>query len=89
MTLLASSKARRARRRRTSQLAPDQIVVALSLEFEDGLRVPEVEAAVAAIEATVRAAHPEVTALFVKPETPNAFAEAHGRLFGAPLDEAR
>ncbi|MFZ6182715.1 cation diffusion facilitator family transporter [Nannocystis pusilla] len=73
----------------TSQLAPDQIFVALSLEFEDDLRVPVVEDAVATIEAKVRAAHPEVTALFIKPETPKAFAQAHDRLFGPEAASGR
>lgn len=60
----------------TAQLAPDQIVVALSLEFSDDLRVPELEARVIQIEQSIRARHSEVTALFIKPQTPKAFSEA-------------
>jgi divalent metal cation (Fe/Co/Zn/Cd) transporter len=53
----------------TVQLAPDQVVVNLSLEFDDALRTPEIEAAVIELERRLRAAHPEITAVFVKPQT--------------------
>jgi cation diffusion facilitator family transporter len=70
----------------TMQLAPDQIVVALSLEFDDDADAPQIEELVAAIERKVRQAHPEVVALFVKPQTPKAFAES-ARLGGeGPAD---
>ncbi|MEO6279783.1 cation diffusion facilitator family transporter [Roseateles sp.] len=66
----------------TVQLAPDQILAALSLEFPDALRVPEVEAAVAEIERQIRIAHPEVVTLFIKPQTAAAFKETVRRRFG-------
>lgn len=66
----------------TVQLAPDQILAALSLEFPDALRVPEVEAAVMEIERRIRAAHPEVVTLFVKPQTAAAFKETVRRRYG-------
>ncbi|UGV29088.1 cation transporter [Rhodopseudomonas boonkerdii] len=52
----------------TAQLSPDQAVVALSIEFERDLRTDDIERCVASIERAVRASHPEVIALFVKPE---------------------
>ena len=58
----------------TTQLAPDAVVAALSVEFEDRLRAPEIEAAVSEIEAAITRKRPEVTALFVKPQTPEGFA---------------
>jgi cation diffusion facilitator family transporter len=67
----------------TVQLAPDQIVAALSLEFDDALATPQIEHAVAAIEQRVRAKHPEVTALFVKPQSAGAFDRARRALGGA------
>ena len=67
----------------TVQLAPDQILAALSLEFADTLRVPDVEAAVVEIERQIRAAHPEVVTLFIKPQTAAAFKETVRRRFGA------
>jgi cation diffusion facilitator family transporter len=66
----------------TAQLAPDQIVVALSLEFSDDLRVPELEERVIQIEQSIRARHGDVIALFVKPQTPKAFSDAHLHRFG-------
>jgi cation diffusion facilitator family transporter len=66
----------------TAQLAPDQILVALSLEFSDDLRVPELEERVIEIEHSIRARHAEVTALFVKPQTPKTFSEARRDRFG-------
>lgn len=52
----------------TVHMAPDQVVVALSLEFRDSMTVPEIERAIDALEAAIQAAHPEVIAIFVKPE---------------------
>ena len=52
----------------TVHMAPDQVVVALSLEFRDSMTAPEIERAVDALEAAIQAAHPEVIAIFVKPE---------------------
>ncbi|MEA2779224.1 MAG: hypothetical protein QOK29_768 [Rhodospirillaceae bacterium] len=66
----------------TVQLAPDQIVAALSLEFADELRTPDIEQAVIAIEQKVRARHPNVVAVFVKPQTDTTFRSARRRRFG-------
>ena len=66
----------------TAQLAPDQIVVALSLEFKDDLRVPELEERVIEIETSIRRQHGEVTALFIKPQTPKVFSETARERFG-------
>ena len=60
----------------TSHLSPDDIVVSLSLEFEDWLCVPELEEVVLEIERVVREKHPQVASLFVKPQTPRAFRAA-------------
>jgi cation diffusion facilitator family transporter len=70
----------------TAQLAPDQIVVALSLEFRDDLRVPELEQQVIEIENSIRKEHSEVTALFVKPQTPKTFSEFSTERFGVEGD---
>ncbi len=64
------------------QLSPDQVVVAASLEFDDGLTVPEIERIVADIEARLRRERPEVHLLFVKPQTASAYAAARERWFG-------
>jgi cation diffusion facilitator family transporter len=64
------------------QLAPDQIVVALSLKFSDELSVQAIEHKVHELENKVRAARPEVVALFVKPQTESLFREGVRRRFG-------
>jgi divalent metal cation (Fe/Co/Zn/Cd) transporter len=53
----------------TVHLGPSQIVVGLSAEFEDALSTPEIEACVERIEAKLREAAPEITGVFVKPQT--------------------
>jgi divalent metal cation (Fe/Co/Zn/Cd) transporter len=68
----------------TVQLAPDQILAAISLEFADDLRVPRIEELVVDIERRIRAVHPEVVTLFVKPQTPGAFQDTVRRRFGEP-----
>ncbi|MET3130092.1 cation diffusion facilitator family transporter [Oxalobacteraceae bacterium GrIS 1.11] len=80
----ASAAASRANGVTTVHLAPDQILAALSLEFADDLRAPQIEEAVIDIERRIRAAHPEVVTLFVKPQTAKAYRETVRRQFGAP-----
>jgi divalent metal cation (Fe/Co/Zn/Cd) transporter len=52
----------------TVQLAPDQVVVNLSIEFDDALHTTQIEAAVVELERRLREAHPQITAVFVKPQ---------------------
>lgn len=66
----------------TVHLAPQEILVALSLEFSDELRTPEIEAKVIELERCVRLSHPEVVAVFVKPQSPEGFRETAARRFG-------
>ena len=66
----------------TVQLAPDQILAALSLEFADDLRAPQIEEAVIAIERNIRAAHPEIVSVFVNPQTAATFKKAVQENFG-------
>ena len=65
----------------TVHLAPDQIVVGLSLEFADNLTTPEIEDRVVALETAIRAAHPDVIAIFVKPQTARSYQSARRRLW--------
>jgi divalent metal cation (Fe/Co/Zn/Cd) transporter len=53
----------------TVQLAPDNVIATLSLDFFDYLKAPDIERAVLELETRVRSAHPEVRALFVKPQS--------------------
>jgi divalent metal cation (Fe/Co/Zn/Cd) transporter len=52
----------------TVHLAPDQVVAVLSLEFNDRLTTPEIERAIDGLEHDIHQAHPEVIAVFVKPQ---------------------
>ena len=56
----------------TVQLAPRNVVATLSLDFFDSLRAPDIERAVADLEDSIRREHPEVSALFVKPQSVTA-----------------
>jgi cation diffusion facilitator family transporter len=66
----------------TVHLGPEQIVVALSLEFADELRTPEIEVKVIELERLVRQLHPAVIAVFVKPQSSSGYKDALGRRFG-------
>ena len=61
----------------TVHLAPQQIIVALSLEFADELRSPEIEAKVSELERRVRACQPAVTAVFVKPQSSSSYMDTN------------
>ena len=60
----------------TVQLAPRNVIATLSLDFFDYLRSPDIERAVVELEARVRKLHPEVSALFVKPQSVLAAAQS-------------
>ena len=51
----------------TVHLAPDQIVAALDLDFDDSLTSADVERTTANLEKKIREAQPDVIALFMKP----------------------
>ncbi|TPK62864.1 cation transporter [Mesorhizobium sp. B2-4-19] len=53
----------------TVHMGPQEIVAGLSIEFEDHLSAPEIEACVERIEARLKKEMPEITRLFVKPQT--------------------
>ena len=63
----------------TVQLAPRNEIATLSLDFFDYLRAPDIERAVVELEAQIRSAHPEVSALFVKPQSVLVEAERRTR----------
>ncbi|MDX8519809.1 cation diffusion facilitator family transporter [Mesorhizobium dulcispinae] len=49
-------------------IGPEEIVAGLSIEFEDHLTAPEIEACVERLEARLKKDMPEITRLFVKPQ---------------------
>jgi cation diffusion facilitator family transporter len=75
----------------TVQLAPRNVIATLSIDFIDALRAPEIERAVIEMESRIRSAYPEVTALFVKPQSSLSAADrlqqGQGRILSDPLFE--
>jgi cation diffusion facilitator family transporter len=71
----------------TVQLAPNQIVAALSVTFVDDIRASAIEELVRKLELDIRRSHPEVVDLFVKPQTGEAYAAGVRRRFGPAAEE--
>ena len=59
----------------TEQMGAQQVIASLSLEFKDDLTSDEIEACVNRIEAQIKQLHPEIIALFVKPQTKAVWLE--------------
>jgi divalent metal cation (Fe/Co/Zn/Cd) transporter len=66
----------------SAQLAPNQVVVALSVQFEPHLTTREIEQIVVDMEEKIRLAQPPVFVLYVKPQSPEAFAATQIRISG-------
>jgi len=66
----------------TVHMGPDDIVAALSADFDDRLTARDIEEAVSRIEEKVRARHPDVVRLFIKPQTPGGARRARARAHG-------
>jgi cation diffusion facilitator family transporter len=65
----------------TEQMGAHQVLASLSLEFEDNLSSDDIEACVNRIEAKIKQLHPEIVALFIKPQTKQVWLERmQGRL---------
>jgi len=66
----------------TVHLAPDQIVVALSLEFSDNLTTPQIEERIVAlVERAIGEAHPDVIAVCSSSRRPRAPTSRRGAVF--------
>jgi cation diffusion facilitator family transporter len=68
----------------TIQIAPHSVVATLSLDFFDTLRAPEIERAVIELESRIRKLYPDVTALFVKPQSVLVASELRREAPGTP-----
>jgi cation diffusion facilitator family transporter len=64
----------------TSQLGPQQVVAALSAEFEDDLATTDIEQAVERIETAIKQENPDIAALFIKPQTAQTWEEGARQL---------
>jgi cation diffusion facilitator family transporter len=58
-------------------LAPREVVMALSIDFDESLKASQVSEVVARLEKRIREKHPEVALLLVKPQAPKAYKKAH------------
>ena len=59
----------------TSQQGPHTVVAGMSVEFDDAMTAVEIERCIERIEAKLWQTAPDVVSLFVKPQTPQAWAE--------------
>jgi cation diffusion facilitator family transporter len=59
----------------TIHLGPAQIVANVSVEFEDDRTAPQIEACVLRLESALREAVPEISGLFIKPQTHRRWQE--------------
>jgi len=66
------------------QLAPREVIVAISLDFEDRLRASEVQGIVARLETRIRKEHPEIVMVLVKPQSPDLYRKARERWMNGP-----
>jgi cation diffusion facilitator family transporter len=64
----------------TVQMGAQQVVAALSVECQDALNTTQIEHCVNRVEAAIRRIHPEVTTLFVKPQTADTWQRRVRRL---------
>ncbi len=64
---LSVGEARTVARLLTMQLAPDEILVTMDVEFDEGLDGDRIESAIVAIEARISEAVPEATRIFIEP----------------------
>ena len=57
----------------TVHLAPDEIVATLSVEFADRLTAPDIEQRIVTLEGELRERHPDIIAVFIKPQSRQQF----------------
>ena len=72
----------------TVHMGPQEIVAGLSIEFEDHVTAPEIEACVKRIEARLKDELPQITPLFVKPQTTGTWQDRRDELEAGQAGEA-
>ncbi|QDC02612.1 cation diffusion facilitator family transporter [Mesorhizobium sp. 8] len=68
-------------------IGPEEIIAGLSVEFEDHVAAPEIEACVERIEARLKAEVPTIKSLFVKPQTTRTWERRRQQMADASDDE--
>lgn len=64
-------------------IGPEEVIAGLSVEFEDHVTAPEIEACLERIEARLKTEVPMVKSLFVKPQTARTWEERRRQLAAA------
>ncbi len=64
----------------TVHMGPDQIVVALSLEFRDEMTTSEIESCVERLEQRLKDQHRDISVLFIKPQTHRTWHDRQAQL---------
>jgi cation diffusion facilitator family transporter len=70
----------------TIHVGPRQVVVAMSLEFADELRAPDIERVVEELEGRICVSYAVVSMLLVKPQSRGAYADAARNRVGPPSE---
>jgi cation diffusion facilitator family transporter len=70
----------------TVQLGPNHVFAGLSTEFRDSLTTPEIEQYVERVEAALRECHPEIVALYVKPQTQEVWETRRRKILSATTE---
>ncbi|MDG4905227.1 cation diffusion facilitator family transporter [Mesorhizobium sp. WSM4898] len=68
-------------------IGPQEIVAGLSIEFEDHLTAPEIEACVERLEARLKKDMPEITRLFVKPQATGTWERRRKAIAGTSEED--
>ena len=71
----------------TMHMGPQQIVALLSIEFHDSLTAPDIEACIERLEARLKERRPELTTIFVKPQTTGVWSARRKAILDADQDE--
>lgn len=66
-------------------LAPNEVLLALSIDFDESLNTRDIERAVSNVENKVREEFSEVSALFVKPQSPEDYRKSFQLRFGGKI----
>ncbi|HQZ13306.1 MAG TPA: cation diffusion facilitator family transporter [Devosia sp.] len=59
----------------TAQVGPSTVVALVSADFQPQLTTHDIEAGIERIEDRIRATHPDVTSVFIRPQTPGHWQE--------------
>lgn len=70
----------------TVQLGPNHVFAGLSTEFRDSLTTLEIEQYVERVEAALRACHPDIVVLYVKPQTKEVWEARRRKVLSTSVD---